>query len=633
MGTVNADLHRLLARQLRKAGLTRETPPDKSGWRELLEVLDRTYHDVDRDRYTVERSLSISSDEMQSLYRRQRTAYENQLRAIFLSIQDPIWLKDARGVYLACNPSFERFFGIHKKPILGYTDYDLIGEEAARLAQEADREAIASGSSTVQETWVTFADDGRRALYEIIKTPVWGEDGGLIGVLSSARDITQRKNSEDQIRSLAFYDVLTDLPNRRQLLDRLNQAVASGCRSGRAGALMIVDLDNFKVLNDTRGHDVGDLLLQQVAKRLTSSVREGDTVARLGGDEFVVMLEDLSDQLKEAVTQTEIVGEKIIATLNQPYQLGNFSHNSTPSIGVTLFVEHRGTIDEILKRADLAMYQAKSAGRNMLRFFDPEMQAVVSRRAALDAGLRDALINDQLILHFQPQVDDRARITGAEALLRWQHPVNGLISPADFIPFAEESGLIIPIGQWVLETACAQLAKWSSVPELAHLTIAVNISALQLKKPNFVADVLATIDRNGVDPTRLKLELTESLVLDDVEDVITTMCSLKDRGILFSLDDFGTGYSSLTYLKRLPLNQLKIDQSFVQDILIDPNYAAIANMIITLAGTLDLAVMAEGVETCEQLELLTGLGCHAYQGFLFGRAMPVAEFEASILRP
>jgi diguanylate cyclase (GGDEF)-like protein len=435
---------------------------------------------------------------------------------------------------------------------------------------------------------------------------------------------------EEEIHSLAFFDHLTDLPNRRQLMERLTRATATSARTRKYGALLFIDLDNFKTLNDTRGHDIGDQLLQQVAKRLTSCVREGDTVARLGGDEFVVLLEQLSQHKEEAAAQSEVVGEKVLASLNQPYQFEKFDHTSTPSIGVTLFVESPVSTDDLLKRADLAMYQAKAAGRNTLRFFDPEMQAVVATRAALETGLREALRREQLLLHYQPQVDAEGEITGAEVLLRWQHPDKGLIAPAGFIAFAEESGLIVPMGQWVLRAACEQLAVWAKRSEFAHLSIAVNVRVRQLKLAGFVPDLLAVIEQTGAEPKQLKLELTESLILDNVEQVITKMTQLKDHGVRFSLDDFGTGYSSLSYLKRLPLYQLKIDQSFVRDILIDPNDAAIAQMVIALAKALDLAVIAEGVETSEQRDFLATQGCHAYQGYFYGRPVPIVEFEALI---
>jgi len=417
------------------------------------------------------------------------------------------------------------------------------------------------------------------------------------------------------------------LPNRRLLIDRLKQALAASNRSGRFGALLFIDLDNFKTLNDTLGHDVGDLLLQQVAQRLSTCVRAGDTVARLGGDEFVVMLEDLSENAREAATQTETVAEKILATLNQSYQLAGYQQRSTPSIGATLFGENATAIEELLKRADLAMYQAKAAGRNTLRFFDPEMQAVVSARADMEAGLTEAMRAEQFIIYFQAQVDSTGKLTGAEVLLRWQHPQQGLVSPLEFIPLAEDTGLILPLGQWVLEAACTQLAAWANDTEMAHFILAVNVSALQFHTPDFVDQVLRTLARTGANPHRLKLELTESLLVTNVEDVIAKMTALKAKGVGFALDDFGTGYSSLSYLKRLPLDQLKIDRSFVRDILTDTNDASIAKMVVALAESLDLAVIAEGVEIEAQKNFLARHGCLAYQGYLFSRPLPIGEFE------
>jgi predicted signal transduction protein with EAL and GGDEF domain len=369
-----------------------------------------------------------------------------------------------------------------------------------------------------------------------------------------------------------------------------------------------------------------------VARRLSGCIREGDTVARLGGDEFVVMLEDLSANSSEAASQTEGVGKKILATICQPYDLHGYEHRSSCSIGMTLFVAQQNSTEDLMKRADLAMYQAKAAGRNTLRFFDPRMQAEVSARAALEADLREGLKKSQLLLYFQPQVDDTGRITGAEALVRWQHPKRGLVSPAAFIPLAEETGLILPLGNWVLENACRQLVDWATTPAGAALSIAVNVSAGELHQEDFVEQVLSVLERTGADPKKLKLELTESLLLDDVEDTIAKMTRLKAAGVSFSLDDFGTGYSSLAYLKRLPLDQLKIDQSFVRDILTDPNDAAIARTVVALAQSLGLSVIAEGVETQAQLELLASQGCHAYQGYLFSRPLPIAAFNELLVR-
>lgn len=445
-------------------------------------------------------------------------------------------------------------------------------------------------------------------------------------------DVTERKKAEEKVQELAFFDQLTGLPNRTLMLDRLRQAMAASSRNGGHGALLFIDLDNFKMLNDTLGHDAGDLLLQQVGRRLVSCMRQGDTVARLGGDEFVVMLEDLSANSREAASQAEAVGEKILATLNHAYEFGAHRYHGTPSIGVTLFANHLETTDELLKRADLAMYQAKAEGRNTLRFFDPEMQATVTARASLELDLRKAITEQQLLLYYQPQVDSSGRVIGAEALVRWQHPQRGMVSPADFIPLAEESGLILPLGQWVLETACASLLAWGSKPEMARLTLAVNVSARQFKLSSFVGQVLDVIERSGIRPELLKLELTESLLLENVEDIIAKMSALKARGVGFSMDDFGTGYSSLAYLKRLPLDQLKIDQAFVRDVHSNPSDAAIARTVVALGQNLGLTVIAEGVETGVQRDYLTGMGCHAYQGYFFSRPLPRQDFEAFVKR-
>ena len=462
---------------------------------------------------------------------------------------------------------------------------------------------------------------------------VTGIDGAITHYVASFIDISQRKAAEDEIKHLAFYDPLTRLPNRRLLLDRLQHAMQSSARSASAGALLFIDLDRFKTLNDTLGHDKGDLLLQSVARRLGATVRRNDTVARLGGDEFVIMMEGLSAIGLEAAAQARLVAEKILDTFDQPHDLAGLAYHSTACIGIALFAQQTVSIDELLKHADLAMYQAKSGGRNALRFFDPQMQSAAMARATLEADLREGLHAHQLRLYYQPQVDGDGRITGAEALVRWPHPQRGMIAPLEFIPLAEETGLILPLGEWVLETACEQLVTWAGQPELADFTVAVNVSALQLRQRDFVDQVLAVLQRTGADPRRLKLELTESLLVSNVEDVIEKMSALKAKGVGFALDDFGTGYSSLSYLKRLPLDQLKIDQSFVRDIHLDPNDAAIARTIVALANSLGLGVIAEGVETKAQHDFLSSAGCHAHQGYFFSRPLPIDEFELLARRP
>ncbi len=467
--------------------------------------------------------------------------------------------------------------------------------------------------------------EGKPYWVAVSGTPIIDDKGQFRGYRGIGRDISKRKNAEDETQRLAFYDTLTGLPNRRLLMDRLSHAQVTSARSKRYGALLFIDLDNFKDLNDTLGHDVGDLLLEQVALRLVSCLREGDTAARFGGDEFVVMLEDLSGSDADAAGQAELVAEKILARLNAPYELVGRQHNSSPSIGITLFSGATLGVDELLKRADVAMYQAKAAGRNTLRFFDPQMQATVLARAALDADLRLGLQREELLLHYQPVVDGYNQIVGYEALLRWRHPGRGMVFPGEFITLAEQSGLILPIGQWVLRSACRQLVAWAEQPATRKLSLAVNVSARQFRQADFVSQVQAVLDETGVDPHYLKLELTESLLISDVEDAIRKMGALRERGVRFALDDFGTGYSSLSYLKRLPLDQLKIDQSFVRDVLSDPNDAAIVRTILALAQSMDLQAVAEGVETEGQRQFLLDSGCTVFQGYLFGRPGPLGH--------
>ncbi|OIR17833.1 cyclic di-GMP phosphodiesterase Gmr [mine drainage metagenome] len=523
--------------------------------------------------------------------------------------------------------------------ISGYSQEELIGKDHAILNsgyhpkgffREMYR-TMASGTAWHDEV-CNSAKDGRLYWVDTTIAPFMGDDGKPQSYISIRTDITQRKAAEERSNHLAFYDALTELPNRRLLLDRLNQALVASARSHKRGALLFLDLDHFKTLNDTLGHDVGDLLLQQVAVRLTSSVREGDTVARLGGDEFVVLLEDLSEHAVDAAAQIEVIGHKVLASLNQPYQLASYDYHSTPSIGATIFSGHTLSVEELLKQADIAMYQSKEAGRNAIRFFDPNMQEIITARASMEQELRKAIEQRQFQLHYQIQVDSTGKPLGAEALIRWLHPERGMISPFHFISLAEETGLILPIGQWVLESACAQLSLWQKNLLTSDLVLAVNVSAKQFRQVDFVAQVQATVQRLAINPMLLKLELTESMLLEDIDDIIATMHALKVIGISFSLDDFGTGYSSLQYLKKLPLDQLKVDQSFVRDIVTDNSDKAIVRTIITMAQNLNLDVIAEGVETKAQRQFLMSNGCMHYQGYLFSKPVPLAEFELLLHR-
>ena len=457
------------------------------------------------------------------------------------------------------------------------------------------------------------------------------EAHGSVLMSGFVTDITERKLAEEKIEQLAFYDALTGLPNRRLLLDRLQLALLSAARSESISAVLFIDLDNFKDLNDTLGHDIGDMLLRQVAQRLQSSVREVDTVARLGGDEFVVVLEALGTEVPAVTALAEKVGHKILANLNHVYELNKQELLSTPSIGVALLSKQVKSVDELLKQADLAMYESKSAGRNTMRFFDPAMQALVAQRTAMDRELRQALKRSEWVLHYQPVVDEQAQMVGVEALVRWQHPRRGLLSPGEFIDQAEQSGLILPLGQWVLRQACEQLVQWAAQPTTAGLSMAVNVSARQFRHPEFVDQVLEVIRSTGAAAHLLKLEITESLLVTDMLEVIEKMQILRAAKVSFALDDFGTGYSSLSYLKRLPMDQLKIDQSFVRDVLEDSHDAAIAQTVLTLGQSLNLRVVAEGVETDGQWQFLAQRGCKLFQGYLFGKPVPVTQLPLASL--
>ena len=497
------------------------------------------------------------------------------------------------------------------------------------------------GSDAERQQWIALRlaqqQDGTGAHEQVLP------DGHCIHVLERAtpeggwvitfHDVTDLRRANEEIEHLAFYDPLTGLPNRRLLLDRLGQALVLSQRSGKVGALLFLDLDHFKDLNDTLGHEVGDELLQAVAQRLLANVRVADTVARLGGDEFVVMLSDLSTSTQEAAALAQRIGEKILRGLSEPYVLRGHTHQGAASIGATLFGASAQSAIELLRQADIAMYQVKARRGNALCFFDPKMQTAINDRAQLEADLRQALVAQQLVLHYQPQATLQGDVIGAECLLRWQHPQRGMVPPGQFIAVAEESDLILHIGQWVLHSACTQLARWQEQPQWAHLQLSVNVSARQFRQSDFVHQVIETLQVTGARAHLLTLELTESLVLDNVEDAIDKMHQLRTKGVRFSVDDFGTGYSSLAYLTRLPLHQLKIDQSFVRNLGSRPSDDVIVQTIIGMGRNLDLEVIAEGVETEAQKAILAGHGCDLYQGYLLARPMPVADFERSLGGP
>lgn len=548
-------------------------------------------------------------------------------QAILDNMVDGVITIDARGIIASFNPAASRIFG--------YTADEVIGRNVSMLMPEPDashHDGYLHNYMRGQQPRVIGVGrdvDGRRKggnIFPMNLAVSRVEHQGEVVFIGLIRDITERKKAEAQIERLAFYDPLTGLPNRRLLLDRLGQALSSSQRTGRRGAVLFIDLDNFKSLNDTLGHGMGDRLLLSIAQRLQSALRAQDSVARWGGDEFVVLLQDLGSDADTAARHAEAAGEKLLRVLGQPHHLDNHVHHSTPSIGIVLWGETPTSSDELLKHADHAMYQAKAAGRNQLCFFDPVTQAAMAERAALEAELRLALERGQLDLHYQPQVDRQGQLIGAEALLRWRHPERGWISPAVFIPLAEQTGLIAQLGEWVIEQACLRLGQWVGDAQLAPLTLAVNVSVHQFRQKGFLGLMQQQLARSGAPTDRLKLEITESALATDIESMIQLMDALRQQGLRLSLDDFGTGYSSLAYLKRLPLSQLKIDKSFVDDLLTDPDDRAIAHTIIQLGDNLGLNVLAEGVETEAQRELLQQLGCDAFQGYLFSRPLPLGAF-------
>ena len=673
---------------------------------------------------------------------------ESQLSTLFRTVPDVVWVKNLDGRYVRCNPPFERLFGLSQREVVGKSDYEVVPREMADRYRAGDLRAIETGEIQSEE-FETLAAGGAARQFEVLKAPLRDETGKTIGVVGIARDVSERRKLDEQLRvaatafeaqegivildvdgrilrvnrafiemtghlaedvigrtpqqvardpragqvlseiaervardgfwhgempaqrssgeifpawttvatvrgargetthyvvtmtdvaerkraekeivNLAFYDRLTGLPNRRLLRDRLEQALAGSGRSGRHGALLFIDLDNFKLVNETSGHQVGDQLLIEVARRLEACLGAAGGAARIGGDEFVALIEDLGENPHEAAALAKKTSETILAALNAPYALPGGVRHSSPSIGVAMFSGGGDTCEELLKQADIAMYEAKAAGRNALRFFDPDMQATLAVRAEAEAALRIAIRERRFVLHYQPQVDCDGEWIGAEALLRWGHPERGLVAPGEFIPLAEETGLILPIGRWVLETACQRLKAWSD--DRRDLRLSVNVSARQFNQPDFVEQVAETLRATGAPAERLVLELTESVVLDDVAGAADKMNALKELGVGFAVDDFGTGYSSLAYLTRLPLDQIKIDRSFVRNLPGSANDAAVAHTIITLAESLGLAVIAEGVETEGQRRFLERHGCPAFQGFLFGKPMPIEEFEARL---
>lgn len=557
-----------------------------------------------------------------------RKAEENiRIHSVAFESQESMLITNAVGVIVKVNRAFVASTGYSAEEVAGkHVRLLKSGRHDAGFYQQM-WETITRTGKWYGEVWDRRKNGEEHSKWLSISS-VKDAKGVVTHYVGAHLDVKLSKAATDEINNLAYYDQLTCLPNRKHLLDRLRQMLAACARTRKGCSLLLIDLDHFKNINDTVGHDIGDLLLQEVARRLTCCLRANDTVSRIGGDEFVVVLENLNINSHEGVTHARVVADKIISVLSQVYMINTHDYHITCSVGVILFNGEHKTSDELLVQADIAMNQAKKEGGNTLRFFDPKMQEAIAIRATLEGKLRNALEERQFHLYFQSQVDENGHILGAESLIRWIIPEQGFISPAQFIPLAEETDLILPIGRWVLETACAQLHVWQKCELTQHLTLAVNVSAKQFRQTEFAAQVQSIIKYHGINPALLKLELTESTLVENIEDIIHTMCELKKTGIQFSLDDFGTGYSSLQYLKRLPLDQLKIDQSFVHDISSNSSGQAIVHTIIAMSQSLGLNVIAEGVETEEQRQYLLRKGCAQFQGYLFAKPVPIEQFEA-----
>ncbi|MGH1462802.1 MAG: EAL domain-containing protein [Neptuniibacter sp.] len=559
---------------------------------------------------------------------RKKAEQELHIAATAFNSQEGMLITDRNHKILRVNSAFTRVTGYEPEEVVGKTPAVLRSGKHDSDFYQRMKTALYEDKYWQGEVW-NKRKDGELYPQFLTITAVQSENGEITNFVGSFTDITQRKLDEEHIHKLAYYDPLTALPNRRSLQERLENAVASCRRTEQLGAVIFIDLDNFKNLNDTKGHNTGDQLLIAVAGRLAQCVRNADMVARLGGDEFIVVLENLGAEENLAIETVRRIVEKINMSLSFPFSIDQENYLTSCSAGVTMF-SREDHADDVMKRSDMAMYQAKSAGKNTYQIFDPDSHMSLFSRAALEVELRKALPLNQLKLFYQVQYR-AAEIVGAEVLLRWIHPDRGVISPAEFIPLAEDTGLIIPIGDWVLNEACKQLKIWQMDPETEHLTLAVNVSARQFAQEHFVEDILVCIERNNINASQLKIELTESMVLLDMEDTILKMSQLKLKGVRFSLDDFGTGYSSLLHLKRLPLNQLKIDHSFIRDIMTDSDDAEIVQTIVSMGHTLRLNVIAEGVETREQQQFLSHCGCDHYQGYLFGKPMPIDEFQKRYL--
>ena len=548
---------------------------------------------------------------------------EARFRALVQNSFDIITIHDSNGLTMYESPAASRVLGYLPGSLIGKTPFETVHPKDVARARDAFT-AVLRGETSPLPTVMRFRHaDGSWIHLEVLGNNLL-DHPGIRGIVLTSRDVTERKRAEERVRYLANYDVLTSLPNRFLMQDRLTQAVAQAHRNRLRVGLMHIDLDRFKVVNETLGHYVGDALLKQAAERIRKLTREGDTVARTGGDEFTIVFPNVT-----SLPALSISAERLLEDLARPFPGDGQDLFVSASLGISLYPDDAGTVDELIKHADAAMYSAKHLGRNNYQFFTADLNREVQDRMLIEGGLRTAIQRDELSLVFQPKIDlATRRVIGAEALLRWNHPKLGMISPARFVPVAEEAGLVGAIGEWVVRTACRQIRIWQDAG--LSLQIAVNVSARQFQQYDVADLVLSVMQESGVRAENLELELTESAVMHDAENSIITLERLAESGVQIAIDDFGTGYSSLSYLKRLPLDVLKIDQSFVRDISSDPNDAAIVRAIITLARSLGIKVIAEGVENEAQLAFLNAYGCHYGQGYLFGKPLSIVDFESML---
>lgn len=560
---------------------------------------------------------------------RQLATSEEQLNTILNSVEAYIYIKDKDFRYQYVNRKFCEMLGQPASQIIGRTDSAFYDDATCNRSRRSDKRVVGNGERVAEEENVVLLDQQSHTMISV-KLPLRDTEGQVYSLCGISTDITEDRQIRNQLHQLAYFDPLTGLPNRRLILDRLKHALETHEKNGHEGALLLVDLDNFKTVNDTQGHHRGDLLLQRVARRIERGLLSSDTAGRLGADEFVIIVEDLAQDHQQAKVRVKELANALRLQLNQPFELQGGEYNNTVSIGVAMFTDAEWDSDGLLKAADLALQSAKVGGRNAIHFFDPDMQVKLNRRSTIEKALRRAVNNNQLTLYLQPQVDISRRILGVEGLLRWEDPILGFVPPSDFIPVAESSGLIIPLGEWVVAQACEILSQWQQDPILKDVKLSVNISPRQFHHADFVNVIEKHLTHYDIDAAMLELEVTESLLIEDIDITVARMEALGNHGIKFALDDFGTGYASLGYLKRLPLALLKIDQSFVKDLLTDSNDEAIITTILALGKSLELSVIAEGVESRQQVSKLEEMGCHFFQGYLYGRPAPAEEWQRKI---